>query len=230
MQKDDHQIQEKARYASKGSTIRQAGFETGIHALPPEIKNELDTMLKQRFPPNKVLRHLSEKYPGQPLPSKSALYNYRRRYFEQSLVSERGLIRQEEKLDLEKVGLKGAILDHIKRFVALDLPALREQWVKSLEKDTENGFISKETRDIGKLYMEALKLSLDAVPKFNIRFEIEETTKIKVEKPAMSPEEIDDMTERLLATRGYQIALVTARNKSERTGQAYRVIETGKSS
>lgn len=75
------------RHLSKGTSILKAGFETGIRALPTEVKEEVDRLLGLKYPPREVLRHVSQKFPNASLPSKTALYNYRNNYLEQSLIN-----------------------------------------------------------------------------------------------------------------------------------------------
>lgn len=79
------------RHLSKGTSILKAGFETGVHALPPEAKEEIDRLLSLKYPPKEVLRLTSQKFPGVTLPSKTALHNYHNKYFDQSLVKTTGI-------------------------------------------------------------------------------------------------------------------------------------------
>jgi len=162
------------KYSMKGSTVRQAGFETSIHALPAKIKQQVDQMINQKFPPTKILRYLVQKYPEVNLPSKSALYNYRKRYFNNSLVNLRQVSQIENELDIDKIKLKSVLLSQIKRFIAIDLPELRDRWHDSTEKDKKKGFQSKDSRELGKLYMDAVKISLDAIPKLNISIDVQQ--------------------------------------------------------
>jgi hypothetical protein len=162
------------KYSLKGSTVRQAGFETSIHALPPEIKQHVDQMIRQKFPPTKILRYLAQKYPDINLPRKSALYNYRKRYFNNSLVNLRQVSQFENELDIDKIKLKSVLLSQIKRFIAIDLPELRDRWNDSTENDKKNGTQSKDSRELGKLYMEAVKISLDVIPKLNISIDVQQ--------------------------------------------------------
>lgn len=70
----------KPRYAAKGGSITYAGYETGVHALPGAVKDKLDQYLRPKYSPAKVLlTQLSQEFPGVTLPSKSVLYNYRKR-------------------------------------------------------------------------------------------------------------------------------------------------------
>lgn len=154
------------RYASKGATVRQMGFETSIHALPVEVKQEIDSLLNRKYSPLKILQELSKKYPSQSLPSKSALYNYRTRHFTKSLSNHRQLIHAESQLDEDKIKLKSVLLTQIKRFVAFDLPTLRDKWINALERDEHLQL--QGTKEVGKLYMDAVKLGLETIPKLNI--------------------------------------------------------------
>lgn len=118
------------RHLSKGTSILKAGFETGVHVLSPEVKEEIDRLLGLRYPPKEVLRLVSQKYPDISLPSRSALYNYRSRYFDQSLVKSTGVTVEQEAFGTEKIKVKSLILTTIRQFIAIDLPKLRELWLE----------------------------------------------------------------------------------------------------
>ena len=196
------------RYASKGARVRQMGFETGIHALPSDIKNQIDEMIKQKYPPIKILRYLTQKYPTLTLPSKSALYVYRKKHYTESLASQRPLLQVENQLDVDKVKLKSALLTQIKRFIALDLPAIRERWIKALEVDEQLSL--PQTKDVGRIYMEAIKLSIEAVPKLNIELvdEVElEPNNIKGNDSEVSNEELDAKLARIFSKRIVQFSI-----------------------
>jgi RNA processing factor Prp31 len=175
----------KLRYAAKGSTITHAGYETGIHALPGTVKSKLDSYLRSRYSPAKILARLSQEFPDVSLPSRSALYNYRKRYFEKSVVSATPVAKIEEVFDADKINLKSLVVSHVKRFVAADLPELRERWYRAMENDQGKTQLSRETREATKLYIEAVKVSMDIMPKLNITVELIE------EKPQVEPEMTD---------------------------------------
>jgi len=164
----------KSRYANKGSSITHAGYETGVHALPGTVKNKLDSYLRSKYSPARILAQLSQEFPKVSLPSRSALYNYRKRYFEQSIVSAIPVARILEVFDADKVNLKSLVVNHVKRFVAVDLPELRERWYKAKENDQGKTQLSKETREAARLYIEAVKASMDIMPKLNITVELPE--------------------------------------------------------
>lgn len=178
MQKQDA----KTRYASKGNSIIHAGYETGIHALPTEIKDKLDSYLRSKYSPARILAQLSKEFPNVSLPSRSALYNYRKRYFEKSVVSATPVAKSEELFDADKINLKSLVVSHVKRFVAVDLPELRERWYRAMEKDQDRTQLSKETREAARLYIDAVKTSMDIMPKLNITVELIE------DKPPIEPE------------------------------------------
>lgn len=185
----------KARYAAKGSSITHAGYETGVHALPGTVKDKLDSYLRSKYSPAKILAHLSQEFPNVVLPSRSALYNYRKRYFEQSTVSATSVAKIEEVFDADKINLKSLVVAHVKRFVAVDLPELRERWYKAMENDQGKTQLSRETREAARLYIEAVKVSMDIMPKLNITVELIED-KVQVElDDSISPKE--DVYEKL---------------------------------
>jgi len=146
----------------KGAKIKQLGYKTSIHALPNFIRDKIDSLLLVGESPASVIDMLSEKYPKLSLPSSSALYNYKRRYLQP----------EESENDLNTVEVKNVAVDHLKRFLAYDLPTIRYQWVKSLSKDENNTRLSKQ-------YLEAIKLSMDFIQRLNISLEANELTSNK---------------------------------------------------
>lgn len=189
----------KIRYATKGSSIIHAGFETGIHALPGEVKVKLDFYLRSRYSPARILAQLSPEFPNVSLPSRSALYNYRKRYFEQSIVSATPVAKVEELFDADKINLKSLVVNHVKRFVAVDLPELRERWYRSMENDQGKTQLSKETRESARLYLEAVKVSMDVMPKLNITVElIEDKPPVEPELEGVQKEDVYDKLARVM--------------------------------
>jgi len=188
----------KSRYANKGSAITHAGYETGVHALPGAVKDKLDSYLRSKYSPARILSQLSQEFPKVSLPSRSALYNYRKRYFEQSIVSATPVARIEEAFDADKVNLKSLVVNHVKRFVAVDLPELRERWYRGMENDQGKTQLSKETREATKLYLEAVKVSMDIMPKLNITVELIEDKALSASgSDELTPERKKDMYDKL---------------------------------
>lgn len=170
MQNDE----QKKRNATKGAAIKLAGFSSGVDALPEDIKEKLDLMLRCKYSPHRILSELSQRFPGVSLPSRSALYNYRKRFFEQSIVSATPVVKAEQDFDAEKVKLKSAVVWHIKRFIAVDLQVLRDRWYQAMENDQKTGQLSKETKEASKLYLQAIKISMDTMPRLNINIDLVE--------------------------------------------------------
>lgn len=176
----------KIRYAAKGSSISHAGYETGVHALPGTVKDKLDSYLRSKYSPARILAQLSQEFPKVSLPSRSALYNYRKRYFEQSIVSVTPVAKIEEVFDADKINLKSLVVNHVKRFVAVDLPELREKWYKAMDNDQGKTQLSRETREAARLYIDAVKVSMDIMPKLNITVDlIEEKPQTETEEPVV---------------------------------------------
>lgn len=193
---------DKSRYANKGSSITHAGYETGVHALPGAVKDKLDSYLRSKYSPAKILSQLSQEFPKVSLPSRSALYNYRKRYFEQSIVSATPVAKIEEVFDADKVNLKSLVVAHVKRFVAVDLQVLREKWYKSMENDQGKSELSRETKDMAKLYIEAVKVSMDVMPKLNITVElIEDKPQVASEVSAAHKNDIYERLEKIYNKR-----------------------------
>lgn len=200
MQKQDR----KTRYAAKGSIITHAGYETGIHALPAVIKDKLESYLRSKYSPARILAQLSKEFPNISLPSRSALYNYRKRYYEKSIVSATPVAKFEEAFDADKINLKSLVVSHVKRFVAVDLPELRERWYKAMENDKDKTQLSKETREAATLYIDAIKTSMDIMPKLNITVElIEDKIQSEPEVSTASKEDVYDKLARLIERRGF---------------------------
>lgn len=189
------------RHLSKGTSIIKAGFETGIHALPQEVKEEIDKLLGLKYPPKEILRHVSQKFPNASLPSKTALYNYRNKYFEQSLVKETGITKEQEAFDTEKIKVKSLILTSIKQFIATDLPKLREVW----SEDPKN-------RKLTQNYLEGYKLVLDSLGKLNIQYQLREEAEV-------SFGEMVDAEEQKIGKEGESIDEQLARIFNDRRGK-----------
>ncbi len=196
--------EDRSRYAAKGSSITHAGYETGIHSLPGAIKDKLDSYLRSKYSPAKILAYLSQEFPNTSLPSRSALYNYRKRYFEQSIVSATSIAKIEESFDADKVNLKSLVVNHIKRFVAVDLPELRERWYKAMANDQGKTQLSRETREAARLYIEAVKVSMDIMPKLNITVElIEDNVQNELQEPETPVQDIYDKLADILQYRKF---------------------------
>lgn len=196
----------KTRYAAKGGSITHAGYETGVHALPGAVKDKLDSYLRSKYSPARVLAQLSQEFPKVSLPSRSALYNYRKRYFEQSIVSATSVRKLEEVFDADKINLKSLVVNNVKRFVAVDLPELRERWYKAIESDQGKTQLSRETREATRLYIEAVKVSMDVMPKLNIKVELKENvTQVEAQDSTRPKEDAYNKLARILLKRGYVI-------------------------
>lgn len=164
----------KKRFASKGSAISKAGYKTGIHALPNDVKTRLDEMLLLRYSPEKALSILEKEYPDINLPSKSAVYSYKSKYLTESLTKVRQVSQLAEKLDIEKMNISSLLISHLRRFIAIDLNVLQDRWYRSLDEEKQLGKSQKYTNDLGKIYLEGIKLSMDMLLKLNVNFEVNE--------------------------------------------------------
>src|SRR3989344_4970436 len=162
------------RYVAKGGAIRKAGFLTGIHALLPEIKNKLDELLLRRYAPERALSILEREYPNANLPSKSAVYTYKDKYLPASMSNSRHVSLNVEKLDIEKMNITSIYLSQLKRFIAIDLNVFQDRWHESLEKEQETGNVQKHTNELGKMYMDGIKLGMDMLLRLNVNFAAQE--------------------------------------------------------
>lgn len=200
----------KSRYANKGGSITHAGYETGVHALPSEVKDKLDSYLRSKYSPARILAQLSQEFPEVSLPSRSALYNYRKRYFEQSIVSATPVAKIEESFDADKVRLRMLVVNQVKRFAAVDLPVLRDRWYMGIEYDQKHGAqLSKTTKDAGRLYLESVKLIMDILPKMNLRVELIEDKPV-AESPFTEAQK-NDVYERLARIMNKRVGSLVSR-------------------
>lgn len=159
-----------ARHAAKGASIRKAGFLSGVHALPPEIKTKLDQYLLCRHAPEKALAYLQQEFPAANLPSKSAVYTYKSKYLPPSMTNSRQVSLNVEKLDIEKMNVATLFVSHLRRFIAIDLNVLQDRWYESLEKDQEVGIVQKHTNEAGKMYMDGIQLGMAMLLRLNVNF------------------------------------------------------------
>ena len=162
------------RNSIKGAAIKKAGFLTGIHALPLEVKNKLDELLLRRYAPERALSILEREYPNANLPSKSAVYTYKSKYLPASMTNSRQVSLNVEKLDIEKMNVASLYVSHLKRFIAIDLNVLQDRWYKNLEKEQDTGVTQKATNELGKMYMEGIKLGMDMLLKLNVSIDTQE--------------------------------------------------------
>jgi len=162
------------RNSIKGAAIKKAGYLSGIHALPPEIKNKLDELLLRRYAPERALAILERQYPDTKLPSKSSVYTYKAKYLLASMTNSRHVSQNVEKLDVEKMNVTSLFLSHLKRFIAIDLNVFQDRWHESLEKEQETGIVQKHTNELGKMYMDGIKLSMDMLLRLNVNFAAQE--------------------------------------------------------
>jgi hypothetical protein len=170
------------RQSFKGASIRKAGFLTGIHALPPKVKNRLDELLLCRYSPEQALSKLEQDFPEVKLPSRSAVYTYKGKYLPNSLSKVRQVAQIAEELDIEKMNTASLFVSHLRRFIAVDLNVLQDRWYQGLEANQNGKGDQRMINEAGKMYMEAIKLGMDMLTKLNV--DMQETV-----KPVEEPEE-----------------------------------------
>lgn len=184
----------------KGAKLRQMGYPTSIHALPVEMKMVVDSMLGDGSTITEVMKQLKNDNPSTPIPSRSAFYNYKRKYFNPK--PEDGV------LDIKDLAVKPILLEHIKRFLAFDLPTLRDNYQKSIDQNKQNP-ASKEVRDSTKLYFEGIKLALDSVSRLNLNYSESDTGSMQGE----SSEAIDHDIEEIVRKYGKEL-IIASRNQA----------------
>lgn len=157
-------INSRLRQLHKARQVKKAGYANTIQALSQEIKQRIDELLLQRNSPDAILKELKDKYPTAKLPSRTALYTYRTKYFNPSEVNTHQVTKQQQSIDLEKMNVKQLITQEMKQFLLLDVPHFREQMYQ------ENDVIKKSYKT--KTYLESMKLMLDMIPKLNLSITI----------------------------------------------------------
>ena len=198
---------QKLRQSIKGASIKKAGFLTGIHALVPEVKNRLDELLRFSYSPVRVLKQLSQEFPNTNLPSKSALYVYKNTYLDKEMNT-----RDAEVFDEEKVKVKSLLLTHVKRFLAIDLPTIRNAWQDDMQKAQESGKITRETREATKLYLDTVKLCTELVPRLNINIELKEENESADNAASSQDDDVYKDLDRLISQNKRQLEVMLRRN------------------
>lgn len=183
----------------KGAHIRKLGYQSSIHALSPEIKQELDTLLKQGQSPADCLRQLAQKYPNTHLPSKTAVYTYRKAYLHSSHEEKKWTVSEYES-ELFKMQL--VVMENIKRFLATDFPNIRQKWLHCEETNDKPGEVQKHLYQ----YLQAVRVTMESVPKLNIN--IHDTYRIaQQEKAEVQSTELEGTMEHLILRYGKQIGI-----------------------
>ena len=160
--------QQLLRDSAKGAAIKKAGFLTSVHALRPDAKKRLDQLLIAGISPEQALKEIQETFAIylQNLPSKSAVYEYKKKYLAPSLTN----FRHVSELDTQKIDVASLFVTHLKRFIAIDLNVLQDRWYKQLEEEQLTGSNQKMVNETGKMYMEGVKLTMDMINRLNIDY------------------------------------------------------------
>lgn len=117
----------------KGTQVRQNGFKSSIHALPPKVKLRLDELLSYRLSPVNVLKSLCEEFPRVKLPSAKAVENYRNKYHIQTLTRERAFRKNETQHDMAKQEIESLVIHQTVDFCKRILPKLMKRIDLALE-------------------------------------------------------------------------------------------------
>lgn len=182
----------RLRQLHKARQVKKAGYANGIQSLPSEIKNSIDELLTNHQSPTSIIKQLSSVYPKSRLPSRTALYNYRNKYFTPSEVSKKDITLHQQNLDIEKINIKETIAEQIKQFLVIDVPYFREQMYQE-SKSLKQSYKTKA-------YFDSIKLMTELLPKLNIAITIH------TEQP--TPEGTttgEDRIRRILARYGKQL-------------------------
>lgn len=182
----------RLRQLHKARQVKKAGYADGIQSLPSEIKNSIDELLTNHLSPSSILKQLSGAYPKSRLPSRTALYNYRNKYFTPSEVSAKGTTQHQQSLDIEKINIKETIAEQIKQFLVIDVPYFREQMYQ------ESNSLKQSYKT--KAYFDSIKLMTELLPKLNIAITIHAEQPTPVDTTAG-----EDRIRRILARYGNQL-------------------------
>lgn len=155
--------------------------------------------MKKGESPANSLRHLSQKYPNTHLPSKTAIYTYRKSYLHASQDEKKWTVEEYEST-LFKIQV--VIMENLKRFLATDLPSIRQKWLTCEESRDKPTIAQKHLYH----YLQAVRVTMEAVPKLNIN--IHDTYRIsQQENTEEKSEELENTLERLILRHGRQIGI-----------------------
>lgn len=205
----------RAKNFRVASDLKRHGYKTAVHALPPEVKSKLDQMLSWRASADTVLKTLCSEYPKVHLPSEKTIRNYRDRYFKPTLTKSLTKIANKEvQIDLKKQKIEDALVNRYVVMATVLLPALEAGALAALDQARQINLPIKAALDWVIAYKDVAKELREFAQAHNMQpFEEEEVaTGIKTEEERK--EGINELVDRILKKKGFQIALLARRRKN----------------
>lgn len=195
----------------KATQIRQMGFKSSIHALPPDVKLRLDQLLTMKISPRAALAELCQQFPRVELPSPKAVEHYRNKYHKATLSKKITLIANREiEMDMKKLELQRSIMEQI-MFITTDiLPKLVKRVEICLEKEDQIGLPIKITDSSVYTLSVVIKMLNDFLNKNGVYLFTEEEVTLSqkqrnISEPPFDVNNAEMKLEELLESRGLKL-------------------------
>lgn len=170
MENQDELHQLRRMNLQKATRIRQMGYKSSIHALPPDVKAKLDEFLSWKISPKKALAELCSLYPKVELPSPKAVEHYRNKHHKATLSKKITLIANKEiEMDLRKNKLEKELLKQIEFITYELLPKLGQRVKMALDKEDQVGLPLKIVDNSIWPLVSVIKMLADFLNKNDIR-------------------------------------------------------------
>lgn len=174
MENQDELHQLRRLNLQKATKIRQMGYKSSIHALPPDVKAKLDEFLSWKVSPKKALAELCSLYPKIDLPSPKAVEHYRNKHHKATLSKKITLIANKEiEMDLRKNKLEKELLRQIEIITFEILPKLTKRVKMALDKEDQVGLPLKIVDNSIWPLVSMIKMLSDFLNKNDIRLFIQ---------------------------------------------------------
>lgn len=122
----------------KANDLKKLGFASAVHALPPQVKSELDRLLLTGTSIRETLRIVSNQYPEVKLPSINAVNNYKNKHLGIEMTTDthdNALILNRTDTEVLVDTLKKGIGEFYVHLANTILPKLAEGLNEGLEKE-----------------------------------------------------------------------------------------------
>lgn len=204
----------------KASDLRKQGYASAVHALPPNIKSELDRLLLTGTSVREALRAVSNQFPNIKFPSINALNNYKNKYLGTGMAKDThdnliALNQTETEILIDK--LKRGIGQFYVQLAETILPKLAKGLEEGLEKERmvkmPMKMNSERTMAIASLVREMNNFARGSGINV-LAFERNTTTLTPAQEPtdANAREDVYDKLARILIRRG--ITVTTLKEQS----------------
>jgi hypothetical protein len=196
----------------KANDLKKLGFASAVHALPPQVKSELDRLLLTGTSIREVLRIVSNQFPQTKLPSINAVNNYKNKYLGIEMsrdAHENAVILNRTETELLTDALRKGIANFYVHLAKEILPKLAEGLNDGLEKEKMVKMPMKINSDRA-IAIASLVREMNSFVRGSginvLAFESKTTTittHAEVE-PTTSKEDVYDKLARILISEGYQ--------------------------